>query len=157
MLSCFAADDSRFYPGWLKVLPRMTQGFAPDLPRMTQGQPGQPLYKGKPDSHRRRKGTAACGSCNVSSTSKRCCRQQPARASGNSGGGTLTVRGGASRPPSAGARGAAEPELRPGSAAGARNEHEQSFNYSQEATCIFHVTRHIHPTCEMQSRCFKPL
>ena len=47
MLSCFAADDSRFYPGWLKVLPRMTQGFAPDLPRMTQGQPGQPLYRSK--------------------------------------------------------------------------------------------------------------
>jgi hypothetical protein len=29
------------------VLPRMTQGFAPDLPRMTQGQPGQPLYRSK--------------------------------------------------------------------------------------------------------------
>ena len=31
-------------------------------------------------------------------------------------------------------------ELRPGSAAGARNEHEQSFNYSLKATCIFHLT-----------------
>jgi hypothetical protein len=31
-------------------------------------------------------------------------------------------------------------ELRPGSAAGARNDHEQSFNYSLKATCIFHVT-----------------
>ena len=31
-------------------------------------------------------------------------------------------------------------ELRPGSAAGARNEHEQSFSYSLKATCIFHLT-----------------
>jgi hypothetical protein len=44
--------------------------------------------------------------------------------------------GGPGRTPRATAGGAAEPKLRPGSVAGARNEHEQSFNYSQKATCV---------------------
>ena len=65
---------------------------------------------------------ATCESCYGCSVSKRDCKKQPAGACARF---VATTPAGPSRPFGAGSPGTAA-ELRPGSAAGARNEHEQN-------------------------------
>ena len=105
------------------------------------------LYNSRPlkldppwsDSHRRRSWTGPSTRSSVSAASRSGWGRQLGGAWKSCAGTMPRVRGRKGWPASCGNWWRTW-RRRPGSAAGARDDHEQSFNYSLKATCIFHLT-----------------